>query len=442
MKTTFTTLFLFFISTYTFAQSWTYVGGQGVVQASGTTTAFNEDLFFHNGELHMSYSFGTPGAPQAIHLKKWDGTAWQDVATYQAVRPIRNGDIEIAPNGTIYAAYSFTAGPAIQSAKVLQYDGTNWVQLGDSLVNFTGAVDLLIGADNTVYLGNQSAVYKWDGTAFQQISDAGAKLGIGDDFMYAAPNNDIYIAYGFSAAGAYYVTLAKYDGTTWSSASDTFTVALPNALNLRADASGNIYLGMKDVSPSPTAEVKKLVNGTWQNVGDPTQLPSINQLGFAVDTAGNPVVASDSYSGTVYSYDGSDYGKLDSIEVSGALIQVLQAAVDPATNNIYVMLTELVGINPVRSVMKYEGGNPSTGIASLNITHEYKVYPNPALNTITIEAGASGHVTVADLNGKVLLQHSFNEPITSIDVSALNSGVYLVTTATPKGFQVNKIIKH
>jgi len=105
------------------------------------------------------------------------------------------------------------------------------------------------------------------------------------------------------------------------------------------------------------------------------------------------------------------------------------------------MLTEIVGTNAARSVMKYEGGGPSTGIASPNITHDYKVYPNPALNTITIEAGASGHVTVADLNGKVLLEQSFNEPTTSVDVSVLNSGVYLVTTSTAKGFQVNKIIK-
>jgi photosystem II stability/assembly factor-like uncharacterized protein len=69
------------------------------------------------------------------------------------------------------------------------------------------------------------------------------------------------------------------------------------------------------------------------------------------------------------------------------------------------------------------------------------IYPNPTSAIITIETLANGSLSILNISGQQLLQQEITEPITTIDVSTLPSGVYVVKVVGDKGVQVGKIVK-
>jgi hypothetical protein len=69
------------------------------------------------------------------------------------------------------------------------------------------------------------------------------------------------------------------------------------------------------------------------------------------------------------------------------------------------------------------------------------VFPNPATEKITIETPALGDISVLNLNGRQILQQEITEPATTIDVSILKSGIYVVRVTGEKNVGVVKFIK-
>lgn len=61
---------------------------------------------------------------------------------------------------------------------------------------------------------------------------------------------------------------------------------------------------------------------------------------------------------------------------------------------------------------------------------DVKVYPNPATNDVTLENAPGGEVTVTSMSGAILIRKMTNTGSTTIDVSKLPAGVYMVRTAT------------
>jgi hypothetical protein len=82
------------------------------------------------------------------------------------------------------------------------------------------------------------------------------------------------------------------------------------------------------------------------------------------------------------------------------------------------------------------------GIDELKVPMEgIVVYPNPSSDKITIETPVRGHLFIHNLNGQQLLHQEIAEPTTTVDVSTLPSGVYVVKLVGEKGVQVGKFIK-
>jgi D-alanyl-D-alanine carboxypeptidase len=69
------------------------------------------------------------------------------------------------------------------------------------------------------------------------------------------------------------------------------------------------------------------------------------------------------------------------------------------------------------------------------------IYPNPSSTKVTIESPAKGYLSVLNLSSLELLHQEIIEPTTTIDVSTLPCGVYVVKLIGEKGVQVGKIIK-
>ena len=78
-------------------------------------------------------------------------------------------------------------------------------------------------------------------------------------------------------------------------------------------------------------------------------------------------------------------------------------------------------------------------------SNSFTVYPNPARDLISIEGSNGANITsykVADLNGRVVKsKESINATAAQINISDLQSGVYMMTINSDNGSAVKKIIK-
>jgi hypothetical protein len=70
-----------------------------------------------------------------------------------------------------------------------------------------------------------------------------------------------------------------------------------------------------------------------------------------------------------------------------------------------------------------------------------KIYPNPTDVKISIDSKEGGNLFIFNSQGHQFLQQEITVPTTTIDVSILPSGVYVVKLVGEKGVQVGKFIK-
>ena len=79
---------------------------------------------------------------------------------------------------------------------------------------------------------------------------------------------------------------------------------------------------------------------------------------------------------------------------------------------------------------------PTTlSVPNINSESSIKIYPNPSNNILRIDFHKAGkqEVTITDANGTVLLTHTSSASTTSLDVSAIASGIYFVTVTSGDG---------
>jgi DNA-binding beta-propeller fold protein YncE len=89
------------------------------------------------------------------------------------------------------------------------------------------------------------------------------------------------------------------------------------------------------------------------------------------------------------------------------------------------------------TVMKYDF---PTGFNELQHS-PLSFYPNPASTTLTVVTTSTGSLLILNANGQSQLQQEITNPITTIDVSTLANGVYVVKVFGEKGVEVGKFIK-
>ena len=88
------------------------------------------------------------------------------------------------------------------------------------------------------------------------------------------------------------------------------------------------------------------------------------------------------------------------------------------------------------------GACGTTGI-NTNSPTELSIYPNPAINILTIETNRSGQHTVeiASVNGQLLYSDKIEEPSHQIDISSFQKGLYFITVRSRDYVRTEKIIK-
>ena len=69
------------------------------------------------------------------------------------------------------------------------------------------------------------------------------------------------------------------------------------------------------------------------------------------------------------------------------------------------------------------------------------IYPNPAIDNLIIEAPQKSTIEILDIQVQLIKSLITRGNKTSIDVSALPSGVYIVEVKTENGIAVKKFVK-
>ena len=85
--------------------------------------------------------------------------------------------------------------------------------------------------------------------------------------------------------------------------------------------------------------------------------------------------------------------------------------------------------------------------ATLNVhddlAEEFSIYPNPVLNQLTIKTPSefNGAIEIIDINGKRVYNQNWSSNLITIDVSMLNSGVYVLKILDDNSIIIKRIIK-
>ncbi len=89
------------------------------------------------------------------------------------------------------------------------------------------------------------------------------------------------------------------------------------------------------------------------------------------------------------------------------------------------------------------GYEAKSGITS-SIINDLTFYPNPVGNEVTIKVDnlANGNVNIINSNGAVMLYSELSSEATTIDLSALQAGVYYMQVISDKGTVVKKLLKN
>ncbi len=72
---------------------------------------------------------------------------------------------------------------------------------------------------------------------------------------------------------------------------------------------------------------------------------------------------------------------------------------------------------------------------------KFKAYPNPVQNVVNLEIDGTNEVEVFDTNGRFLIKKQISENNSSINVSSLSKGIYILKVLTGNGIENIKIIK-
>jgi hypothetical protein len=72
---------------------------------------------------------------------------------------------------------------------------------------------------------------------------------------------------------------------------------------------------------------------------------------------------------------------------------------------------------------------------------DLKLFPNPAINNITIESPKEAVIEILNIKGQIMKTLAASSNKISVNVSAFPSGVYFVEVKTEKGVAVRRFVK-
>jgi Secretion system C-terminal sorting domain/Beta-propeller repeat len=236
-------------------------------------------------------------------------------------------------------------------------------------------------------------------------------------------------------------------------------------------AAGNVNYQEMLVKLSPTGTGKwantfKVVAGVGGNIPNDIGVDNLGKVRVIGNTNCNGVVfgtytlmcspgGSDYYlatydtAGVYVSVNNSGYVKPDgassiSVEKNGDFVLGGTFSSFPVVPMVFgtFTLTPPIGINSNVFLVKNGIGSVPTEIKNNNPSNNtIKIMPNPVKNYFEIASEVNGKLELTDISGRLIRSYEIGNANLKIDISDLNSGLYLVRGFNSKGIFTAKLIK-
>ena len=96
----------------------------------------------------------------------------------------------------------------------------------------------------------------------------------------------------------------------------------------------------------------------------------------------------------------------------------------------------------VTLTLTFHSDGSTEDIVEVSETTEVKVYPNPTVNVVNVEAEQMSHVEIYDNEGRVLQNRdTYDASHVTLDLSYYPSGLYYIRVHTPNRITIQKVIK-
>lgn len=408
----------------------------------GTGNGFVDNFEVFDNELYATGFFTSLCGTSNNHIVKYDGNSWQAVgAGYENA----GHQLKAINNSLYFVGYQ----PNIDSNWVYHFDGTNFNKVGDG-VYLTSAVTGFSQTANlyamTSYNGHTivsgefdrvgskhiSGIMQWNGTAWDSLGSglAGNIPGTAS-IMYPHDlcdfGTDLVVCGNFQAAGGITCNgVARWDGSQWHSLGAGFNGTVYGICTFN----GELYAG-GGFTMSGTTPLKSIAKWNGSSWVDP---------GFRM-YYNNPVYYS--FVHTLKVLGGKLYiaGGFDRVEMGTSVLQGQAVCAFDGTN-IDLLSGGVVG-KEVEAIALYDGkiyagggiNNSNSFIAKYTNTTglpelealDWTVSPNPAAQSVSISGNVKqGTISIFSLNGKLCAQIPEAAFTTTLDVSSLDAGMYIL----------------
>lgn len=360
-----------------------------------------------NGELGLGTSTSTFLVPTRVGTD----TNWQSISSSDYFC------LALKSNGTLWA-----------------WGRNDYGQLGDNSAVFRFS-PVQIGTDTnwqsiSAGYGHSMAV-KSNGTLWAWGENAYGKLGLGTTTtVYFAPTQVGVATNWQKVSGGYNHSLGiKTDGTLWAWGSNTngqFGNASPTSSNVPIQIGTDT--NWKEVSASQYFSYAIKTNLTLWSSGRNEQ----GQLGNGTSSSTNVLV---------FTQVGTSS---DSDKIATGYYHVLNTNQDGfirgTGRNNSGQLGD--GTTTQKNSLTYISCYPST-LSNENLAiNEFKVYPNPVKDILNFSFDKEiATVSICNLLGQEVLSKSVNSTETSLDVTSLSAGTYLITITSDNQVRTLKVIK-
>ncbi|MBE0647023.1 MAG: T9SS type A sorting domain-containing protein [Bacteroidales bacterium] len=393
---------------------------QWVLQNSGTT-AFLADVFFTSSNTGYAVGYNSTDSVGVIIKSTDTGTTW---ATIYNLPHKGLSSIYFIGENTGYVVGD--SGTILKTTNA----GNTWIELSSGVTDYLWSVfftDTITGYILTYEYYCRGKILKTNnGGMTWTLSLADSTIGFFG--IYFTNENTGYVV-GHTDLGEGMFLKTVDAGTTWTFSSSG-----------RECGYNSVFFANPNIGYAvggSMAFAKTIDAGlTWTtNECGPALSSSFSDVCFTDVSTGYAIAMTTNETGIIYkTNDGGDswspnFG-------SGLEGTYYNSVFFPCVDTGYV-----VGTNG--TILKTTNGGLPVGIKNPPLFTEYlMIYPNPASTTITIETPSKCSLSILNFTGQQLLQQGITESTTTLDVSGLPSGIYVVKLAGEKGMQVGKFIKH
>lgn len=341
-----------------------------------------------------------------------------------------------APTNTAPAIVSYGASPITTTSATLNGNVTS---NGGEMITERGFVYALTATDATPTVAEST------GANVNKVIVSG-ELGVYNEIIsgLTASTNYSYVAYAINSIGTIESTVQTF--TTIANVDDCVAI---NTFDSASTFANNLNLGQSFIA-CQTGTIKSI--GVLVTFNETSTGETINVYSGTTINSGSLL---GSITGQEFTENGGDANNLDVTDFSTQNISVVAGQTYtfdiPTTANLvysgdngypngtlYLDAAENVGNFDL--VFKVEIETETLGVLEYT-KNDIKVYPNPAKNQIQISSKSSiqGNAILYDILGNTIKSFKLENEV--IDVSNVNSGVYLLELKTNQGTFVERIIK-